>query len=85
MNAKPVHVCAECYDLDCQIHNDSVRESQCQICLEVHPTMTDGNNCCKHLLSTEALNASHFAKEVKKKRDPTLEFPTNAITGGRDK
>ena len=47
--------------------------------------MTDGNNCCKHLLSTEALNASHFAKEVKKKRDPTLEFPTNAITGGRDK
>jgi len=83
MNAKPVYVCAECYDLDCQIHGDSAREYQCQLCCKVHTSIVSANTCCKHLVNNEVLDSRHFAKEVKKEREKAKEYPTALLKGIR--
>jgi len=83
MNAKPVYVCAECYDLDCQIHSGATREFECAFCLLVHPSIVAANNCCAHLVNNEVLDSRHYAKEAKKVREPKLEYPTALLKGIR--
>ena len=83
MNSKPVYVCAECYDLDCQIHGDSTKEFQCVLCLKVHDGIATANACCRHLLNNEVLDSRHYAKEAKKVREKGKEYPTALLKGIR--
>jgi len=83
MNAKPVYVCAECYDLDCQIHHNSTREFECQICIDTYPTAAEAERCCSHLVDNSKLDNRHYAKEPKKAREPKMEYPTALLKGIR--
>ena len=82
MNSKPVYVCAECYDLDCKVHSTSDKEYQCTMCCRTHLSVADANECCYYLVrNSDPMPASCCAKEVKKIREPKMEYPTALLKG----
>lgn len=82
MDAKPVNVCQLCFGINDCHHNAVVsREYQCSICIDTYPTSGEAEHCCRHLIDNSKLDTSHYAKEVKKVREPKMEYPTALLKG----
>ncbi len=86
MNSYKVQLCNKCCGVKCTEHNEgSFQEWMCEICDTSYPVKEDAQDCCLDMISNLTVGASGLAKVSKPKRNPSLEFPTQAVKVRKDK